>query len=109
MHFDARRELAWYEQLIVEQLKMKVMAGVRITFWDCPKGKANEGTDCRVYAYAALQGLIHFGLRLNEVTEQLSARFVAIPASPALAEANTGAWGDQPPADWIGSSDGSWI
>ena len=109
MHFDARRELAWYEQLIVEQLKMKVMAGVRITFWDCPKGKANEGTDCRVYAYAALQGLIHFGLRLNEVTEQQSARFVAIPASPALADANTGAWGDQPPADWIGSSDGSWI
>ncbi len=80
MHFDARRELAWYEQLIVERRVLKVVSGTRFTVWECPKGKANEALDCRVYAYAALQGLIHFGLRLNERVEQAANRWVALPA-----------------------------
>lgn len=107
MHFDARRELAWYEQLIVEQLKMKIQAGVRITFWDCPKGKANEGTDCRVYAYAALQGLIHFGMRLNEEVETASERYRDAPV--IVDEQKAERWGDPEAGGWIGSAEGSWL
>lgn len=108
MHFDAKRELAWYQQLIVEQLKMKFIAGVKITFWDCPKGKANEAGDCRVYAYAALQGLIHFGLRLNEVVEELATAFIAIPAPDPDAAVSEG-WGDRSPGGWVGGGDGNWL
>ncbi|WP_156679356.1 phage terminase large subunit family protein [Sphingomonas profundi] len=98
MHFHAKRELAWYEQLIVERRILKVMAGSRFTVWECPKGKANEALDCRVYAYAALQGLIHFGLRLNERTEDLATRFVAI-AAPEMAPAAEDAWISRSGAD----------
>lgn len=107
MHFDARRELAWYEQLIIEQLKMKIQAGVRITFWDCPKGKANEGTDCRIYAYAALQGLIHFGMRLNEEVEAASERYRDTPVIADEPKAES--WGDPDAGGWIGSAEGSWL
>lgn len=33
--------------------------------WELPSGRANEALDCRVYAYAALCGLTHLGLKLN--------------------------------------------
>ncbi len=108
MHFDARRELAWYQQLIVEQLKMKFVAGVKITFWDCPKGKANEAGDCRVYAYAALQGLIHLGTKLNEVVEELATAFIAIPAPDPDTAVSEG-WGDRDSDSWVGGGEGSWL
>jgi phage terminase large subunit GpA-like protein len=66
MHFPASRDLGWYAQLTAERLIMKVASGRRFTVWDCPKGKANEATDCRVGAMAALAGLQNLGLRLNE-------------------------------------------
>ncbi|MEM7927566.1 hypothetical protein Q4R04_17440, partial [Morganella morganii] len=40
-------------------------AGQRYSVWELPNGKANEALDCRVYAYAALAGLFHLGLKLN--------------------------------------------
>jgi phage terminase large subunit GpA-like protein len=88
MHFDARRELGWYEQLIAERRMPKVVGGRKFTIWECPKGKANEALDCRVYAYAALQGLIHFGARLNEVTD-LAAPMPERPADDAAAPVET--------------------
>jgi phage terminase large subunit GpA-like protein len=36
-------------------------------------GRANERLDCRVYAYAALRGLIHLGLKLNREADKIGA------------------------------------
>lgn len=81
MHFHAKRDLGWYIQLVAERLLTKVIAGRRFTVWDLPKGRANEALDCRVYAYAALMGLVQIGLRLNETAEAAS------PAPEVLSEA----------------------
>lgn len=72
MHFKADRDLGWYIQLVAERLITKVTAGRRYTVWDLPKGKANEALDCRIYAYAALAGLLQRGLKLNEVVQRLA-------------------------------------
>lgn len=104
-HFQAKRELAWYEQLLVERKILKVRSGKRFTVWECPKGKANEGTDCRVLAYAALQGLIHFGTRLNEVVEERSNRWIA---SAEAAGPSREGWGDRA-GGWIGGGEESWL
>jgi len=71
-HFPASRDLGWYVQLTSERLLTKVASGRRYTVWDLPKGKANEALDCRVYAYAALMGLVQLGLKLNTVVEAVS-------------------------------------
>jgi phage terminase large subunit GpA-like protein len=102
-HFHAKRELGWYEQMLAERQTLKIQSGRRFTVWECPKGKANEAGDCRVYAYAALQGLIHFGLRLNEVTEDRSNRWVTPAAEPG-----TETWGDGD-GDWIAKPTGNWL
>lgn len=104
-HFQARRELSWYQQLLVERLTLKITAGKRFTAWECPKGKANEALDCRVNGYAALQGLIHFGLRLNERTEDVAVRW---NPEPVIADAKPEGWGDQG-GGWIGGGEGSWL
>lgn len=80
MHFPADRDLGWYEQLTAERLIVKVASGRRFTIWDLPKGKANEAGDCRVNAMAALAGLQHLGLRLNERVEDAA-------TSPAIVAA----------------------
>ena len=120
MHFPAARDLGWFEQLIAERLVMKVVAGRRFTVWDCPKGKANEAADCRVYAYAALAGLLHFGLRLNERADAVESTPLpstganTAPPAPvrqddfALRQPKTAPSGG---SDWIGgaSDGGGWL
>lgn len=82
MHFNADRDLGWYMQLTAERLLTKVMSGRRYTVWDLPKGRANEALDCRVYAFAALQGLMHLGLKLNAVTDAVAAAPEIAPEPP---------------------------
>ncbi|WP_145516152.1 phage terminase large subunit family protein [Yersinia aleksiciae] len=65
MHFSTDRDMGYFSQLTAERLIMKEAAGQRYSVWDLPHGKANEALDCRVYAYAALAGLFHMGLKLN--------------------------------------------
>ncbi len=65
MHFPADRDLGYYAQLTSERQVVKVASGRKYRVWELTKGKANEALDCRVYAYAALKGLQHMGLRLN--------------------------------------------
>jgi phage terminase large subunit GpA-like protein len=72
MHFQAARDLGWYVQLVAERLLTKVTAGRRFTVWDLPKGRANEALDCRVYAFAALMGLLQRGMKLNVVVDAAS-------------------------------------
>lgn len=66
MHFPSDRDLGYYAQMTAEKSVSKTVGGVRYRVWELPSGKANEALDCRVYAYGALCGLVHFGLQLNK-------------------------------------------
>ncbi len=72
MHFPADRDLNWYEQLVSERIVTKEMGGQKFRVWELPAGRRNEALDCRVYAYGALCGLIHMGLRLNRRAEDIA-------------------------------------
>jgi len=71
MHFPVDRDIGYYSQLLAERLITKSAGGVRYRVWELSKGRANEALDCRVYAYAALCGLIHLGLKLNKTVARL--------------------------------------
>lgn len=73
MHFPADRDINYYAQLTAERSVVKTMGGQRYRVWELPAGRANEALDCRVYAYAALCGLIHMGLKLNRRAEEVTA------------------------------------
>ncbi len=74
MHVPADRDIGWYMQMTSERLITKQVGAQRYRVWDLPSGKRNEALDCRVYAYAALCGLMHMGLKLN-----IRADAVALP------------------------------
>lgn len=73
MHFSTDRDLNYFAQLTAERLITKVASGRKYRVWDLQKGKTNEALDCRVYAYAALKGLLQMGLRLNRRTDEVAA------------------------------------
>lgn len=56
--FSAAYDEAWFEQATVERRVTKLdRRGNEVRSWEKPSGARNEALDCRVYAYAALQGL----------------------------------------------------
>lgn len=65
MHFPTTRDLGYFQQLTAERSVVKFKAGRKYRVWEPRPGLANEALDCRVYSYAALQGLLHMGLKLN--------------------------------------------
>ncbi|MGF6700552.1 phage terminase large subunit GpA-like protein [Paraburkholderia sp. MM5496-R1] len=85
MHFPADRDLGYYAQLTAERIVVKEVAGHRFYVWELPPGRANEALDARVYAYGALCGLLHFGLRLNIFAQRAAALYgdAARPYNPA--------------------------
>jgi len=72
MHFPADRDINYYAQLTAERIVVKTANGQKFRVWELPPGKANEALDCRVYAYAALCGLTHMGLKLNAMAKEIS-------------------------------------
>lgn len=56
-HFPDGRELRWFQQIVSEQLFITMFHGRRKEEWRPKPGVRQEGLDCRVYAYAALEGL----------------------------------------------------
>lgn len=91
MHFPADRDAGWFAQLAgSERLKVEQKGGQKYRVWEAISGRANEALDCRVYAYAALHGLMHFGLKLNREAERVGAVGVGsmdpAPATNAPAE-----------------------
>lgn len=58
MHFPAERDAGYFTQLTSERLALKKDGGRTRRVWVPKKGMAHEALDCRVYAYAALWGLI---------------------------------------------------
>ncbi len=79
MHFPADRDLNYYAQLTAERRVLKQIAGRKFTVWEQPPGRANEASDCRVYAYAALCALFHKGLQLNRLADEVGASFTPKP------------------------------
>jgi phage terminase large subunit GpA-like protein len=75
LHFPADRDVAYFAQLTAEKLVPDKRS--KRLIWICPSGLRNEALDCRVYAYAALAGLTHFGLKLNRRADEVGA--VATP------------------------------
>ena len=64
-HFPYDREIEWFEQVTNEVVHKKLSKGRLIREWAPRKdGVRTEGLDCRVYAYAALRGLVR-NYRLN--------------------------------------------
>lgn len=82
MHVPADRDINWYAQLTAERLIVKDVGAQRYRVWDLPSGKLNEALDCRVYAYAALCGLQHFGLHLNRKTDSVGEPTAPSPSRP---------------------------
>ncbi|MFL9999018.1 phage terminase large subunit family protein, partial [Paraburkholderia sediminicola] len=86
-HFPADRDINYYTQLTAERIVVKESGGRRYRVWELPPGKANEALDCRVYAYGALCGLLHFGFQLNRRAEAVKAWTApegqSLPALPA--------------------------
>ena len=82
MHFPTDRDINYFAQLTSERSVRKVSGGQYYRVWELPPGRANEALDCRVYAYAALCGLMHFGLKLNRMVEEIaSSYFVPVVSS----------------------------
>ncbi|MGN6518648.1 MAG: phage terminase large subunit family protein [Dokdonella sp.] len=84
-HFPADRGQGYFDQLLAERVEVKTTAGGRTTrIWINPPGRANEASDCRVYAYAGLCGLKHFGVDVNKLATRAEEQSAAI-ASGAVA------------------------
>ncbi len=81
MHFPTDRDINYFAQLVSERLVTKTLNGQRFRVWELSPGRANEALDMRVYAYAALCGLLHMGLKLNVRADDAAEPFA--PAVPA--------------------------
>jgi phage terminase large subunit GpA-like protein len=72
-HFPAGRPSGYYDQLTAERLVFARKGGMTIRRWELSSHRANEALDVRVYAYAALQGLINDkGFKLERVARILA-------------------------------------
>jgi phage terminase large subunit GpA-like protein len=83
MHFPTERDINYFAQLTSERSVRKTSGGQHYRMWELPPGRANEALDCRVYAYAALCGLLHLGLKLNKRAEEVNA-LIGLPLQQSL-------------------------
>ena len=79
MHFPTTRDINYFNQLTAERSELVVTGGHKYRVWKPKAGRANEALDCRVYGYAALCSLLHFGLQLNKRAAE-----VALTIGPPL-------------------------
>ncbi|MBS1853908.1 MAG: phage terminase large subunit family protein [Acidobacteria bacterium] len=86
-HFPAERPVGWFEQLLSETLVTTYSKGVPVREWRPKKGVRTEALDARVYAYAAICGLVSMGLRVDAEADRVAALRPATNAvvSPAAA------------------------
>lgn len=82
MHFKTDRDSGYFAQLTAERSERRESHGHKYQIWVLPSGKANEALDVRVYAYAALHGLMHAGLQLNRRAEKVGAIVTAPIVDP---------------------------
>lgn len=93
MHFPNDRDLNYFFQLTAEKIVVKQEGGQRYRIWELKPGRANEGLDCRVLAYAALCGLLHAGLQLNRRAAEVAeaGKEKLLPPPPSQPETPPGA------------------
>jgi phage terminase large subunit GpA-like protein len=73
-HFPDWYEPEYFMQLTSEVLKVYSKNGMEYEFWEKPTSATrNEALDCRIYAYAALQGLKALGVRPETEARKLPA------------------------------------
>ncbi|KAB2666697.1 phage terminase large subunit family protein [Brucella tritici] len=100
-HFPTDRDRDYFEQLTAERKKTRFVKGFKIVEWWKPDKARNEALDCRVYGYAALQGLIIGGINLNKRAASIAERLVELRGfqkqEPEEAPAETG--GEPAPAE----------
>jgi phage terminase large subunit GpA-like protein len=82
------RDANYFAQLVSERSVTKSIGGQRFRVWELSPGRANEALDLRVYAYAALCGLLHFGLQLNRRAADIEATYEG-PIMPVMRPAET--------------------
>lgn len=70
-HFPHDRHVEWFRQLTAEKLVTRYVKGQAVREWRKPDRARNEGTDCRIYALAALKILQP---NLKQLAERLGAK-----------------------------------
>ena len=87
-HFPMDRESEWFEQITNEVASKKLSKGRLIREWVPRKnGVRTEGLDCRVYAYAALRGLVrNFRLNLDLGADKLAEMKMKQPHKPVVVQ-----------------------
>lgn len=85
MHFSTDRDVNYFAQLTSETIVLKELGGQKFRVWELPAGRANEASDCRVYAYGALHGMLQRGFKLNREAEKVGASMTieSTPTPPA--------------------------
>ncbi len=73
MHFNGDWDQPAFEQLTAERILIEGEGAQKVKKWVPIPGRANERLDCRVYALAALRGLVHMGLKLNRIANEVGA------------------------------------
>ncbi|MBF0127389.1 MAG: phage terminase large subunit family protein, partial [Magnetococcales bacterium] len=69
-HFPLDRDAEWFHQLTSETITTRYLKGRPIREWKKRDVDRNEALDCRVYALAALHGLMIMGLQLNKEADK---------------------------------------
>ncbi len=73
MHFSTDWGVDDFAQLTAERLTPKKVQGRWYRIWAPIPDRANERLDLRVYAYAALVGMLQRGLKLNKRADEVGA------------------------------------
>lgn len=97
MHFPADRDRNYFAQLTAERLVVKESRGRRYRVWENPPGRANEASDCRVYAYAGLIALLQLNLKLNREADRVGAEVTPLMEAHGDPEAGDHEDGDHLP------------
>jgi phage terminase large subunit GpA-like protein len=84
-HFPAGRDVDYFRQLTSERRINRYPRGRLVREWVKDPGVRNEALDCRVYAYAALHGLVAMGVRLADEAQRIAELplFMQTPRPPA--------------------------
>ena len=98
MHFPADRDINYFAQILAERSTLRTIGGKSYRVWEQLPGRANEALDMRVYAYAALQGLLNAGLKLNQRADEVSKRPRPSEMAPIMAPIVEPPTGAPPPS-----------
>lgn len=86
MHYPVDRDVNFFAQLVSERSTLKTINGQTFRVWELMPGRANEALDMRVYAYAALCGLMYFGLKLNHQADRAEGLYIPAAAKAMMPE-----------------------